>query len=402
LGSSNIFLFTNQFPYANGETFLDAEVSILSKSVKKILFFPQIHQEKPFYTIPEGSEVADFEWNQNVKLKILIRKYWNVIILWWASEFIRSPHRWKYLLQFRWNWNRFLGLLDAADRLKEFLFKQEPGIYYSYWFNEWATILAIAKDMGLKGKFITRAHGYDFDEAQQSRGYHPFRYTEWKKFDKILQVSQFGMKYMEEKFGMDEKLFVSKLGTKDYGTGPIPQTGPFQLVSCSNFVTLKRIPLLAEMLSKLQVDFHWVHFGDGVEKESVITEVKQFLPENRFTFQGYISNDKLMKYYMDHEIDLFLNFSILEGIPVSMMEAISFGIPILGCNICGIPEIVNSDTGLILPTNLELKKVAELTENFLLNKSRDPDYRKGVREFWQKNYHADLNYQEFLNHHLLN
>lgn len=37
-----------------------------------------------------------------------------------------------------------------------------------------------------------------------------------------------------------------------------------------------------------------------------------------------------------------------EGIPVSIMEAMSFGIPVIARNVGGMSEIVNEENGLLL------------------------------------------------------
>ena len=59
---------------------------------------------------------------------------------------------------------------------------------------------------------------------------------------------------------------------------------------------------------------------------------------------GYISNSDVKQLYMMNDFDLFVNMSLSEGIPVSIMEAISFGIPIIATNVGGNAEIVNDET----------------------------------------------------------
>ena len=44
-------------------------------------------------------------------------------------------------------------------------------------------------------------------------------------------------------------------------------------------------------------------------------------------------------------VDLFLTVSANEGIPVSIMEAQSFGIPVIATDVGGISEIVNNVNG---------------------------------------------------------
>jgi hypothetical protein len=73
---------------------------------------------------------------------------------------------------------------------------------------------------------------------------------------------------------------------------------------------------------------------------------------------------------------------------------------LLGCDICGVPEIVNNVTGLLIPKNFEPKKVATQLEDHLKNTFRDVQFRKGVREFWKENFRADNNYPEFISNNI--
>jgi glycosyltransferase involved in cell wall biosynthesis len=88
--------------------------------------------------------------------------------------------------------------------------------------------------------------------------------------------------------------------------------------------------------------------------------------------------------------------SIYEGIPYSMMEAIASGIPIIGCNVCGVPEIVTEQTGLLLPAVPEPKKTAIQITEFLSNKSRNLSFRQGVIAFGKQFYQAESNYSKFI------
>ena len=172
---SQLVLFTNQFPYKGGEPFLETEIHYLSKAFEKVIIFPLSGQGSEKSPMPPNVEVIDSETNRPVYLKKLLIKHGWIIVKWFVLEFIKSPPRFKYITQFNWNFKRLLGLLNNAIELKYFinhlnLSKSHQPKYYSYWFNDWASILAIAKQLGLKWKFLSRTHGYDFDEQQQGRG----------------------------------------------------------------------------------------------------------------------------------------------------------------------------------------------------------------------------------------
>jgi glycosyltransferase involved in cell wall biosynthesis len=88
--------------------------------------------------------------------------------------------------------------------------------------------------------------------------------------------------------------------------------------------------------------------GDGPEKERLEQAIK-LLPENiKFSILGQLDNSEVIAYYKRVFVDGFISLSESEGLPVSMMEAISFGIPILARNVGGVSEIVNEITGILI------------------------------------------------------
>lgn len=394
-----LYLFTEKFPYKGGEPFLETEIHYLSAAFDKVIVYPLTGHGTALLEVPTNIEVRNFNTNQPVYLRKLLLKHGWVIAKWFLIEFIKSPHRFKYITQFRWNFKRIVGLLNNAALFKTHHSKltTQNSTFYSYWFNDWASMLSIAKQLGLKGKFVSRTHGFDFDEQQQARGYHPFRYVELPKFDKVFQVSEYGQNYISKRFPRAKNIEVSKLGVTEKGTNPISLDKLFHIVSCSNFVPLKRVHLIVEILSHLSIPFHWTHFGAGKGMEEAEEKAKRLLNKNAYTFKGYVANAELMDWYKSHSVDLFVNVSNLEGLPVSLMEAISFGIPIVGCKICGVPEIVTNQTGILLEVDFKPKEATAKIESFLKTQSRERIFREGVKEIWKENFDADKNYTAFAN-----
>lgn len=398
----HLYLFTEKFPYKGGEPFLETEIHYLCKEFEKVIIFPLTGHGTEKLSMPSNVEVIDFETNRPVYLKKLILKHGWIIIKWFVLEFIKSPHRLKYISQFSWNFKRLVGLLNNAIELKTELTKAkraktDQDVYYSYWFNDWASMLVLANQLGLSGNLGCRTHGFDFDEQQQGRGYHPFRYVEVPQFSKVWQVSEYGQRYIQKRFADTKNCSVSKLGVLDKGENPIYSSNRYQIVSCSNFVPLKRVHLIVEILRHLKIPFYWTHFGTGGGMEQVQVKAEKELNTDSYSFKGYVPNQELMDWYKTNAVDLFINVSELEGLPVSLMEAISFGIPVVGCNICGVPEIVSKETGLMLELDFNPSQAAIQIQDFLGSKARNADFRKGVKQFWAANFDADKNYIDFVN-----
>jgi glycosyltransferase involved in cell wall biosynthesis len=392
-----LHLFTQKFPYFGGETFLEAEMPFLMNSFEKIYIYPREIGDRYYAELPDNIVVHNLLIAESFQIRNLIKNQWKWMLKWVISEFLFAPHRFKFVLEFSFHWNRWIGLIREALALQKALQEKESGIYYSYWFNEWATALAICREQGLKGKMVARMHGYDFDEKQNNRGYFVFRQSELKAFDSIHQISEYGIDYVKRKYPWYRNFYINRLGVNDNGIARSGEgTDPFYIVSCSGFVFLKRIPLLIETLSKMNVAFRWIHFGSGQGIEEAKQKAALLLPEGSFLFMGYVSNAEILSFYREQKVDAFINMSELEGIPMSMMEAIASGIPVIGCNVCGVPEIVTEDTGLLLPASPDPGQASMQIANFIKKRCRNMSFREGVKDFWIKNYRASENHSKFI------
>ena len=70
---------------------------------------------------------------------------------------------------------------------------------------------------------------------------------------------------------------------------------------------------------------------------------------------------------MDNKMNLFINLSDSEGIPVTIMDAFSVGIPVIARDVGGISEIVSNQNGVLLSSNGDIEEAQEALNTVLLN-----------------------------------
>ena len=93
--------------------------------------------------------------------------------------------------------------------------------------------------------------------------------------------------------------------------------------------------------------------GDGTARTALEFKAKELLSEVFFTG----STKEVDKYLA--KANCFILFSKDEGLPISIIEGMRAGLPIIGTKIAGIPEqIVNNKTGFLVDVNEE--KLAEI------------------------------------------
>jgi glycosyltransferase involved in cell wall biosynthesis len=271
-------------------------------------------------------------------------------------------------------------------------------IFYTYWFEDWTFQLSLLKAEHKIKTLISRIHGGDVYEYQHQEAdfFFPFRNFQIHCLNKIVGISDDGLKHIKQNYpDSAEKLALSRLGTKDYGLCPINSGAKeFVLVSCSSFYHFKNVTLIPKILALLKFRLHWIHIGnEGPELDAVMEAVKK-LPEGISTeFKGQLSPKAVFEFYKQTPVDLFINTSISEGLPVSLMEAISFGIPIVAPNVGGIKEITNDKTGILFDLKTSPAELAAVISK--IHNGTIVFDRMAVRKFWEENYHAEKNHNNF-------
>ena len=147
----------------------------------------------------------------------------------------------------------------------------------------------------------------------------------------------------------------------------------------------------------------WIHFGGGEMYDAVVKFAKDKLALKsnvRYTFMGNVSKDIIMNYYIENSIDAFVMVSQSEGNPVSVMEAMSFGIPIITTNICNMPNMINGN-GIVMDEESAsglAEAIRKLNESDLMEMEK---MRNESRRLWEENYNEKYNNMIFLNDVLL-
>jgi glycosyltransferase involved in cell wall biosynthesis len=164
------------------------------------------------------------------------------------------------------------------------------------------------------------------------------------------------------------------------------------IVSCSGIIPVKRVHLIANAIKQLDFQLTWVHFGDGPLAESIKNIVNSMDKSKICYFPGFMPNANIQSFYAQNNVDIFISASESEGLPVSMMEAQAYGIPILAPELNGIPEIVNEYTGRLFSPNLTALELSKKIESFLKIESFD---NQVIKNHFKEHFSAEDNYDKF-------
>ena len=400
-----LVLLVNGFPYGHREAYIAAEIPYLSAEFDEILLASLNIRSRPEPEIPECE--LDFKREvpcENVKL----------LPICFASKLVYSANGfcclwdrnfWTELGNLRnarrLNLRTFFSLLKYISRARyeeRFVSKQikrsnffddaYSATVYSYRFDYQPYIGLLLKKKWPFLRLVARAHGRDLYEERVSANYIPLRKTLLDNLDDVHCISNHGKSYLQKRFpDKANKCHVSRLGTNDHGWNQAykKNDGELRIATCSFLVPVKRVHIVAEALKEItDIDIKWTHFGDGPEAER-LKDLCDNLPVNiEVDFMGTVTNDKVLEEYVEHPFDLFINVSKSEGVPVSIMEALSAGIPVIATDVGGTGEIVQDGiNGWLLPESVTSEELANrLCEYDGLSEHELVRLRANARSSW--------------------
>ena len=124
---------------------------------------------------------------------------------------------------------------------------------------------------------------------------------------------------------------------------------------------------IAAVLRKKMVNVRFSILGEGPLKEELMRRVKDLQLEGMVEFE--VPRADPQEYY--ESLDLYMNTSVHEGIPLSILEAMASGIPVVAPQVGGIPEIItHGEHGLLVNS-----RNPEEFANRCLELIRDPQHR---------------------------
>lgn len=403
---------TSQFPFGPGETFIGSEFPFLAQSFDKILIIAQNTSYIKSRNVSTNTIIKRYNTSTSItgyllmpflfctNLKSFYRLYREELSFRRSAGFtLKTDHR-RILLK------KIVKAIQLRDFIKETLKKEkikENIVFYSYWLKSGAHAISM---LNFRNSIkFSRAHGSDIYEEKTKEGYLPLLRYSAENLDAIFFISDNGKTYFEKKTGFSSPSFlVSYLGTDKPETNfyPSPLTDRFLIVSCSNLIPLKRIDLIIYALRdiKTEKNIEWIHFGDGILRHDLEKMAGSVLLDSKkiqYKFMGHFQNADLIQYYGTNFIDLFINTSSSEGLPVSIMEAQSFGIPVIATDTGGVKEIVKEGTGSLLPVDFRPEDLARLIQHYsTLPENEIEIIRNNAKQNWAANFKSGSNYMDFL------
>lgn len=115
----------------------------------------------------------------------------------------------------------------------------------------------------------------------------------------------------------------------------------FVIGSAGRLYKIKDYPFMVEIANEVLQKAGHIRFelaGEGPENENIQENIRKLGIGKDFKLTGFIDN--IATFY--ETLDLYINTSLHEGLPMSILEAMAYGLPIIANNSGGLPEIVEN------------------------------------------------------------
>ncbi len=288
----------------------------------------------------------DLKKLKNNDIEIIVHPFKYNFIL--KKLFFIIPFFFKNISKFSFNYNGVIGLKSIIWFLKLdlTLFPTNTSIHAQ--FATQASILSLLlkkfRKNNLEYFFTFHAHDIYFDNKWFPLLVNNSHYA--------FSISEYNVRYINQKYINlnKEKIIVTKLGVfRPQGINPknINNKECFRLGFISWFVEKKGIFYLLEAMKLLKnYNIELILAGDGPLKQKITQFIDKEKLTDIVTYIGKLKDCEKENFFKSLDVFVLPAITVsndMDGIPVVLMEAISYGLPIISTNVSGIPEICKNN-----------------------------------------------------------
>ena len=336
---------TSTFPFSHTEAFLHAELEALKRQGCQLTIFP---------AIPKGNENT----RRDLQVDVVRFPVLSPNTLYRAARGLRHNARaaaqtLRTIMSAR---NGFvtklknLALFPTGLAVADEVRARRLDHIHAHWLSGPSSVAFIASQIaGVSWSYS--AHSWDIfleDNLIAAK-------TGSAKFGRV--ISEFGRRGLLSKSreAGTKPLEVIHLGVAVPDRISVPQTPRprrLRLVCPANFYYFKdHITLLRALREAVDagIDCECIFAGEGPLRASVSRAVKELRLESVVSMPGVIPHEQLLQQLRTGEYDAVALASIdLEGIPVSLIEAMAAGVPCIATRLGAIGELIDAQCGILV------------------------------------------------------
>ena len=291
-----------------------------------------------------------------------------------------------------------------GDVVKNHGFHRKDTVLYSLWFHDAASAMAyFAKSNDWQ--MATRAHTSDIYDEQMLFRSRKVRNRLLDHIQAVFPISIKGRDYLAARFpDHASKIKYLPLGSQRVFT-PAMRKGSdadeVTVVAVARLVPVKRLDklidvfsMVAELVPDKQINLQII--GSGECENLLQNRIMEKKGINNFHVElaGRVYNEDIQRMYSENPPDWFSLMSYSEGIPVSVGEAMSYGIPVISTEVGSVGELVDDECGILLGRDDTVVECAEKIVPVISDAVRCRAMGRAALKKWEKEFDSEKSSME--------
>ncbi|WP_062356411.1 N-acetyl-alpha-D-glucosaminyl L-malate synthase BshA [Bacillus kwashiorkori] len=268
--------------------------------------------------------------------------------------------------------------IQLASKIAEVAKREKLDILHVHYAIPHAVCAILGKQMANETfKIVTTLHGTDITVLGQDSSLNDAIRFAIEKSDYVTAVSNALAKQTYEMIApkkeihtvynfIDERIFFKRDSSHlkaEYCINPNEKV----IIHVSNFRNVKRVPDVVKVFSQIErnIPAKLLLVGDGPEMTMVMNLVEELNIKDNVLFLG--KQENLQELYAIS--DLMLLLSEKESFGLVALEAMACGVPCIGTNIGGIPEVIDDHENGYICNVGDINEIASKALNLLQNQT---------------------------------
>jgi len=169
----------------------------------------------------------------------------------------------------------------------------------------------------------------------------PFTVPIWHRAAHVTAVSNYVGGLASRAYGLSVETLHNGIDLTSCPPEPSSPHAPVRLMFAGRFDPQKNLPFLVDLLARVQdLAWHANLFGDGPQMEVVKARIDQYGLAERITLHGWVRPEQVDLAMA--QSDVLILPSSFEGMSVVSVQALGYGLAILGSDIGGLLDVVES------------------------------------------------------------
>jgi glycosyltransferase involved in cell wall biosynthesis len=273
-------------------------------------------------------------------------------------------------------------VLTAAKVVRQ----EHPTVIHAHRYKENFLAYLVSKLVKQPAALVTTQHGMpeyfgsNVGILQRLKTQINFRLMA-SRFDLAVAVSRDIKNSLVSHYGLQEsrvKVIRNGIAIPQQSRG-VKNDNEFVVGSAGRFVHVKDYVLMVEIAKEVVAKSDSVRFqlaGEGPMSGQISELIEKYRLRDHFYLSGFLDD---VNGFLS-ELDVYLNTSLHEGIPMSVLEAMALGLPVVAPKVGGLPEVIADGVDGYLVDTRDPSEYAEKLLALCRNKTQWSQISHAARE----------------------